>query len=30
MADVPGDLNRDGDVNGIDLGILLAKWGVCP
>jgi hypothetical protein len=23
----PGDLNDDGDVNGIDLGILLGAWG---
>jgi hypothetical protein len=23
----PGDLNDDGDVNGLDLGILLGAWG---
>ena len=26
----PGDLNGDGQVNGADLGALLATWGVCP
>lgn len=26
----PADFNRDGTVNGNDLGILLAFWGVCP
>ena len=25
-----GDLNGDGFVNGIDLGMLLAQWGNCP
>jgi formylglycine-generating enzyme required for sulfatase activity len=25
-----GDLNGDGAVNGADLGIVLANWGVCP
>ena len=24
---MPGDLNADGLVNGIDLGLLLAAWG---
>jgi hypothetical protein len=28
---VPGDLNGDGKINGVDLGILLAAWaGVGP
>lgn len=27
---VAGDLDGDGDVNGADLGILLASWGPCP
>ena len=26
----PADINGDGDVNGADLGILLASWGPCP
>ena len=26
----PGDLNGDGQVNGADLGALLATWGICP
>ena len=26
----PGDLNGDGQVNGADLGSLLATWGICP
>ena len=26
----PSDLNHDGTVNGIDLGILLNQWGSCP
>ena len=26
----PGDINDDGQVNGADLGILLASWGTCP
>jgi formylglycine-generating enzyme required for sulfatase activity len=25
-----GDLNSDGTVNGIDLGVLLGNWGTCP
>ena len=25
-----GDLNGDGVVNGADLGLVLANWGVCP
>lgn len=25
-----GDLSGDGQVNGADLGILLANWGACP
>jgi formylglycine-generating enzyme required for sulfatase activity len=25
-----GDLNGDGTVNGIDLGVLLGNWGTCP
>jgi hypothetical protein len=25
-----GDVNGDGLVNGVDLGILLDNWGVCP
>ena len=32
LADVipcPADLNGDGQVNGADLGILLASWGFC-
>jgi hypothetical protein len=24
------DINRDGVVNGADLGILLSFWGACP
>ena len=24
------DLNGDGQVNGADLGIMLADWGFCP
>jgi formylglycine-generating enzyme required for sulfatase activity len=28
-AQCSGDLNRDGAVNGIDLGALLAAWGIC-
>jgi hypothetical protein len=23
------DINRDGNVNGADLGLLLANWGPC-
>ena len=26
----PADINGDGEVNGADLGILLASWGPCP
>lgn len=29
-AACPADLNDDGVVDGIDLGILLAAWGPCP
>lgn len=25
----PGDFNRDGEVDGADMGILLAEWGPC-
>ena len=25
----PGDFNGDGQINGADLGILIAKWGTC-
>jgi hypothetical protein len=28
-AGTPSDLNRDGAVDGIDLGIMLAAWGNC-
>jgi choice-of-anchor B domain-containing protein len=28
-ADVPGDLNGDGVVDGADLGLLLGDWGPC-
>ena len=28
--EVPGDLDGDGDVDGGDLGFLLASWGRCP
>jgi hypothetical protein len=28
-ADIPGDLNHDGEVNGADLAILLSGWGPC-
>jgi hypothetical protein len=24
------DLNRDGVVNGADLGVMLSTWGACP
>ena len=27
MPDMPGDLNGDGKVNGIDLGMVLGDWG---
>ena len=26
----PGDINRDGQVDGADLGALLSTWGICP
>jgi hypothetical protein len=26
----PTDLNNDGVINGLDLGILLGTWGACP
>ncbi|MCH2145644.1 MAG: FG-GAP-like repeat-containing protein [Phycisphaerales bacterium] len=26
----PGDINGDGMINGVDLGLLLGAWGVCP
>ena len=29
-AACPADLNDDGTVDGIDLGILLGAWGACP
>jgi cytochrome c peroxidase len=29
-GDATGDLNQDGSVDGIDLGLLLASWGPCP
>jgi len=25
-----GDLNRDGRVDGADMGLLIASWGFCP
>ena len=25
----PGDLNRDGEVDGLDFGLMLAAWGSC-
>ncbi len=25
-----GNLNNDGAVDGIDLGVLLGAWGMCP
>lgn len=28
-SDCPGDINRDGWVNGLDLGLLLGDWGPC-
>ncbi|MFO0828324.1 MAG: hypothetical protein U0572_09250 [Phycisphaerales bacterium] len=30
VATLSPDLNGDGKVNGIDLGMLLAAWGPCP
>jgi hypothetical protein len=29
-GDLPADIDGDGDVNGADLGLLLAAWGECP
>jgi hypothetical protein len=26
----PADLNADGTVDGVDLGLLLSAWGTCP
>ena len=26
---IPGDLNNDGHVNGIDLAVVLNTWGIC-
>ncbi|MEE2972726.1 MAG: dockerin type I domain-containing protein, partial [Planctomycetota bacterium] len=26
----PGDLDRDGRVDGRDFGLMLAAWGACP
>jgi hypothetical protein len=26
---IPGDLNHDGHVNGIDLAVVLNTWGLC-
>jgi hypothetical protein len=26
----PADLNRDGVIDGADLGALLGAWGACP
>ena len=26
---IPGDINGDGHVNGLDLGIILGFWGPC-
>ena len=28
-AGAPADLNRDGAVDGADLGVLLSAWGAC-
>lgn len=28
--DCPMDLDDDGDVDGFDLALLLAEWGICP
>ena len=30
QADCPGDLDGNGEVNGGDLGSMLAAWGACP
>ncbi|MFM1937113.1 MAG: hypothetical protein RI990_2072, partial [Planctomycetota bacterium] len=30
VCDCPGDFNQDGLIDGIDLGILLSGWGICP
>jgi hypothetical protein len=27
---IPGDLDQDGRVNGVDLAELLSRWGICP
>jgi hypothetical protein len=27
---VPGDLDGDGNVDGLDLALLLGQWGACP
>jgi hypothetical protein len=29
VCDCAGDLNADGLVNGIDLGVMLGQWGPC-
>jgi hypothetical protein len=29
-ANTVSDMNRDGKVDGADLGHLLASWGPCP
>ena len=30
LSPCPGDLNNDGVVDGVDLGILITVWGGCP
>ena len=30
LSPCPGDLNNDGVVDGMDLGILITVWGGCP
>ena len=30
MPGCPEDLDGNGTVNGADVGLLLAVWGVCP